>query len=411
MITKPSPILTDIRVTLTQVGTVLIGDPTPVITRKSLYDITYDERFVASTLTLPIYSINPTPASVEITNIGGAKEGPRAWFDGANLHITSPGEVYLDFQFILQGGQKYNVGKIINPSVGTNSSTSRTFVSYNANSLAKHISESFSSLQTGDPAIRRNLFSTFNQNTLTFGRNISCFLHDVYGIEAYPVSNNSAAYMMNGMAFSRRHILSVAHTGSQLGQTLYFLKRNNTVITRTVIDTIRLSGGSDQTIGVLDERLPSDFELPQLLVGAYDYLPEYSVVNLTGSSDISVPSLRLLPIVVFNQDRFPAINYMSGLYTNNVYYPAFNYSPNQTDDIVPTAWQQKVRAGDSGSPTCTIINNRLTVLGSNGTIFGGIAVGEASTALQEAMDALCLRNGFSNETFATADLSAFDTYP
>ena len=408
MIFRPSPLITDLQLTLTQVGTVVIGDPTPVITRKSLKSITYDESYVASTQTLPIYSVDPIPSRVTIVNDGGAKS-VRAYFDGSAIHTTSPGAIICNFEFTLTGGQRYNVVRRLDTAVETTQYYLRELVLYNAGSLAKHIWDTAELFKNGDPLIRRSLFLTYDQTNLMFGRNVSCFLHDVYGIESYPASNSSGAHRMNGIAISRRHYLSVQHIGSQLGQTIYFVRRDNTLISRNIIDYVQLRGSSDQTVAVFDEQLPADFEFPQILVGGFSYLPEYASDNV-GTLDICVPSLRLLPIVVFNQDYRPAINFMSNMWTTSFGFTYFVYSPNALDTLTPTPWQQKIRGGDSGSPTCLVINNRLVVLGSASIIYGGINIGENQTDVQAAMDFLCDKYSFPTETLSVANLSSFTNY-
>ena len=405
---KPAGLLIPDDFALTQIGTTSTGDSTPTVTRKSLHNITYDEAVSLSSATLPIYSVTPIPLSASIRNIGGAAEQPRATFDGTNLSITAVGQVEVNFVFGLPGNRNYNRVRVLNPAVVTQSYVNRTLVSYDSSSLSYHISEQTNALKSRDPTIRRRLYSTFDQSTLSFGRNASCFLAGVNGLEAYPVSNNSGAFRMNGIAISRRHILSVYHIGSQLGQILYFLRSDGSVITRTVVDYMRINHVTDQTVAVLDSLLPADFQFAKILVDGYNYLPEYHTINYVGDSDISVPSLRLLPVIMFNQDHYPAINYMSSIGTGST--ATVVTLPNSMNEDVPTEWQQKVRGGDSGSPCCVIVNNYLAVLTIWSTIVGGNATGQISSDLQSAMETLCSRNSFDTVSFTAADLSAFDDY-
>jgi hypothetical protein len=219
----------------------------------------------------------------------------------------------------------------------------------------------------------------------------------VTGIEAYIAGNDSGAYNMNGCLISPRHILSVYHTGSQVGQTVFFVNRtNNAVTARSVIDYVRVNMSSDQTIALLSEPLPASIVPAAVITNQFAFLPQYS------NSLAASPFLCRLPVVAFNQTYYPGIHYLSTMAGE-----AFGTYPSATRY---GAWTYTLVPGDSGSPCVTIISNRLCVIGNWTSAGSGTCTMTVRSQVQSAMDFLCSRNGYTNESLSTLQLSGFTTY-
>lgn len=355
-------------------------------------DSIYYQTNVAAGGLLPIYTVAPTPISyVNITP-------SIASYDGATLTFLASGSSYIllyyGFPDRLVTSVLWTYGSLTN-SAGTN----YLFVTNVVGSLAHHVSTNTYSRMTGDAATKRDLFTTRNTLTTNYVRNPDHFLADVDGLEAYIAGNNSGAFNMNGCLISPRHILSVWHIGSQLGQTVFFVNRtNNEVLARTVIDYARVNLDSDQTVGLLNEPLPDSIVPAATLTNILGFLPQYT--NNIGAASF----LCRLPVVVFNQTESPGVSYLTSM--ANGY---FGVLTNTT-----SAWTWELRPGDSGSPCGMVVSNRLCIVGNwtggcCGT-GGGTCTPLIRADVQAAMDLLCSRNSFGNETLQTIPQGGFTNY-
>jgi hypothetical protein len=296
-------------------------------------------------------------------------------------------------------GQTYSRAINFANTTITEATTNHAFVSNVVGSLSYHIRTNLTARMTGVEADRRPLFTTCDVAATNYVRNPICFLANVDGLESYIAGNNSMHPTMNGCLISPRHILSVYHIGSHLNQVVFFVNRtNNAVIARRVIDFLRVNG-ADQTVAVLDVPLPPTIVPAQILTNAYAKIPEYSH---------QLRRLGVLPMLAFNQDRRPAVNICTAITSGT--NAAFNFAPNPVEVTAPVPWQQNARGGDSGSPAYFIIHNRLCAVGSMTSVMAGAAVGQVAVDLQSSMNALCRRNGFTNETLSVVDTSEFTSF-
>lgn len=261
-------------------------------------------------------------------------------------------------------------------------------------SLSYHIHTNIFSRMTGDPAVRRQLFSYRSYSRTNFIRNPDYMFSDIPGIEAYAAGNNSAQNgVMNGCLISPSHLLSVAHIGSQLNQIVYFVNRTNgTIISRKVIDYQRVGGYLDQTVALLNEPIPRSEILPAAVIAGLplDKLPQYA----------NPPApYQKVPVISFNQDGAPGIEYLAGLYptifTTTTNLPGLD------------GWAQGERVGDSGSPCMTIINGRAVVIGNWTGSGGGNCTWSLENEVQTAMNLVSARNSFTNEALEIISLSNF----
>lgn len=340
---------------------------------------------------LPIYSITPPPLSWRNLSSNCCT------FDGATLTATDNGTINLILSY---GFGAALIGVELRKTVTTfNGPGTNYFFSTNvAGSLAHHISTNLFSRLTGTASTRRPLFTTRDSSTTNFVRNSSFFLADVPGIEAYPAGNNSGAHMMNGCLVSPRHIVSVAHIGSQMGQILYFVNRTNGAVhSRRVVDFERATLGGDFTVAVLDSALPATIVPAAVVTNWQNRLPQYT------NDAPETLYLRTVPVVMFNQDVLPA-------YQRLTYLQGVGFSTVASPSAFGAAWTQDVRGGDSGSPCMVPINGRMAIVGNWTVVNGGGSAWGLASEIQSTMNKLCSRNGYTNETLATISISGFTAY-
>lgn len=375
---------------VTQVGeNIFSGSLTTTL--KTNADTVYWETNTPSGGTLPIYSVTPVASSW--VNL----EPDNADFDGSTITCKANGHVNL---LVKYGVFDRKTSQQIYRYVATQTlpGTNYTFVTNVAGSLAYHITTNTYGRASGSTATKKGLWTTRNVASTNYVRNPNFFLADVNGIESYPAGNNSTCCQeQNGCLVSPRHVLGVQHTGSYMGMTLFFVNRtNNAVLARTVIDWMVIEGSYETTCALLNEPLPASFVPAAVLTNKIAKLPQYAI-NASFSRFV-----RVVPAVGFSQLQAPGIlrwiddNSLASFY-------------NTTGD-----WSCPVYPGDSGTPVYVLVNNRLAVVSNystgNSLANSGGAITGLVNNLQTAMNTLCARNGFTNETLVAVDLSEFTSY-
>jgi hypothetical protein len=378
-------------VSIVRVGeTLLSGDFTTTIHTNR--DSIYYETNTAAGGVLPIYEVTPAPNSWinRATNV--------AEFDGRLIRTLENGTVNIIFKFGL-ADRNISHPAFFQVLSATAAGTNYARVTNVVGSLAHHVSTNIYSRITGTVSERRLLFTTRNAANTNYVRNPNFFLADVTGIEAYIAGNNSVAQAMNGVLVSPRHILSVAHIGSQMGQWVHFVNRtNNAVTVRQVIDAQRVGLNADMTVALLNESLPESIVPAAVITNWNEIAPQY------GPGDSVAAFLRSIPVVVCNQTYSPGLGlltFASASGSGSV-FSVYGFTPSE--------WHYVPVGGDSGSPCLMPVNGRMAVVG-NWTYSGagGFAIG-LRTDVQTAMDALCARNSFTNETLTALDTTNFTTY-
>ncbi len=380
-----------------------VGVPDPVTTRVSETiisgvttsglvtnrDSIYWQTNVASGGVLPIYSVSPPP--LDYTN----RTPLVASFDGSTLTFLQNGTATILARY---GVYEKSVTKpvVLSAFSATAAGTNYVFVTNVVGSLAHHVATNTFGRMTGDATTKRALFTVRTVATTNYTRNTGFFLADVNGIESYPAGNSGPYDYMNGCLVSPRHMLSVYHIGSQLGQTVWFVNRtNNAVLARVVIDYVRVNLSSDQTVALLGEPLPSSIVPAAIVTNHYSFLPQYS--SLTGAALF----VCRVPVIAFNQSQSPGINYL-----NTMAGEAFGTTPSTAFGD----WSRTLYPGDSGSPCGMVVSNRLCIVGNWTGAGSGNCAFTLKSDIQAAMNVLCARNGFTNETVATLPLGGFTTY-
>lgn len=377
-------------VTLTRIGeTIFSGDLTANLRTNN--DAIYWETNTANGGLLPIYAMSPTPLSYNNMHPDVAT------FDGSTLTFIDNGTADL---FCTFGFADRRISKEIRSfwAGSTAAGTNYVFATNTVESLAHHVSTNTFARLTGTAATRRSLWSARTVSTTNYTRNQDFFLADVVGLEAYPGGNNAGSINMNGCLVSPRHILSVSHTGGQLGEALHFVNRtNNAVLVRTVVDSMRISLNDDMTVGVLDQPLPASIAPAVILTNAAGKLPSYTNTESVGSF------IRRMPVVAFSQLQTPGVHR---------WVDASGRTAGTAN--ISGDWGLAIVPGDSGSPCFAVVANRLAFIlnWTSGGSWGGS--GNSATAIateiQTAMNTLCSRNSFTNETLSHPDLSAFTSF-
>lgn len=375
-------------VTITENGIVVVSSETSTTTLATNNDAIFYQTNLANAVYLKKYLVSPFPSGWESsdTNI--------VYFLDNQIFLVTTGRATLNLTFGLLNKPRFNKAYTYTPTYSTGTVTNRAFVTNLVGSLAHQISTNIFSRMTGTASDRRRLFNTRSVSTTNYVRNPGCYLSDVVGLESYIAGNNTGAFNMNGTLISPRHIVSVAHIGAQLGQTVFFVNRTNNQVYARVVQATRSIGG-DFTLGLLNAPLPSDIVPAAIITNHFTYLPGYVPVlgGNTGAGKV--------PCFMFNQDLNPAVHWLIDVFGGT-------FSTRKMDEAAQ--WTQQLRGGDSGSPCATIINGRFVLIGPWTSISNGQCGWFYGETIQDTMNSLCATAGFTNEVLTVLDLSTFTSY-
>lgn len=213
-------------------------------------------------------------------------------------------------------------------------------------------------------------------------------------------------YFNAGTAISPLHFVTSQHyenseggQGFQVGDTIRFVAKDNTVIVRTVVAVIddTVVTGSDISkdiqICLMDSALPTTIT-PAKVLGpdCYDYFPPY----FTTRGDVYLDSFRIPQVYTDQEEKiliYDSVSFKDGIVP---------IDPNRLN------YFELTQQGDSSSPIFFIINNQLVLLTVRTTGMGGDGfIGGVNTDLINEMMTR-LGGGY---TLSTIDLSEFTKYP
>ena len=226
------------------------------------------------------------------------------------------------------------------------------------------------------PSTDRAIFSDYTSvGSLT--RNTSSWAYDFDGITGIVAWNSRtqgtpSGTAIGGAAVTKRHVVYSKHASYQTGNTVYFVTKDNTLITRDVVATknFPLAYG-DYGIALLESDLPDTIDVLKVLPKeTYRYFnseyfisstfwrtafqPKEVLVLHTNQSELA--SIKNLSVVNFASLTDPdPNNYTLGGYST--------FNVNTSTDSTAKLWNYNNVPGDSGSPLLMLQNNEVILLG------------------------------------------------
>ncbi len=246
------------------------------------------------------------------------------------------------------------------------------------NTLTNHATNSLLAyLSAENPTTSdRNIFSNYSSlSSLT--RNTSHWMHDLNGSTGIIAWNDRSNQedLIGGAAITPRHIVFTRHARYSTGNTVYFVGRDGTQYSRTVIDweTPHSSDSvGDFGVGLLDSDLPADVEPLKFLPNDSDRLIDPALLSpstkqwyylSTGADEWYVTYTnqqeeshvaRISTLSRIQPDLDPL-----NIDNNLAEYSKLTIAGQSTMSQETSAWFETPIGGDSGSPIMMVINGQL----------------------------------------------------
>ena len=251
--------------------------------------------------------------------------------------------------------------------------------------------------RTGD------IFTTLDHLSNSYVRSRTCWAGDfdlssvaVYNSVGMELSTNSCcpwerATRRAGTLISPRHVVYANHYPIALGAKFRFVAKNNTVVTRTLYDSIRV-GDTDLRLGVLDSNVPAN-------------LIHYAKVLPADFARYFPTSLNDIPTLGFNQVEQALVTDIRSLSPSATNATWITFSA-PADATRKQFYQDKI-SGDSGQPAFLIVNGELVLLTvwSGGGPGSGCFITHYTAEINSAMASL--GGGYR---LTPVDLRGFRTY-
>lgn len=280
----------------------------------------------------------------------------------------------------------------------------------------------------GEDPTNRDLFTSYSSPS-TLIRNKSNILHNKIGVTGL-VSWNSKTNgkQIGGAAVTPQHVICSAHAPYQIADDLYWVTRDDEVITRKIVDV--MSGAfpstdeGDYVICLLDHPLPPSIEPIEVMpTDLYRYFEDMSISSggwgkhFTCYSDMTTVLVNQDERVILGEletcmftkvvDPYPNLFHIGG-------YSRFisKYRTNIVrEEVVP--WHTELRAGDSGSLLMVLLGDKLVAVGhmsayGNGPLFGSQRNQNDLNRMIQIVDADSgIDTGY---TLTVTDMSNYHTY-
>ena len=285
---------------------------------------------------------------------------------------------------------------------------SKTFYSWQSDSLAYHISDSIDTLLSShNPTTGKSIYSVKDHANANYEYNTDCWAHSLSSVltSNSPWNSNSNSGQKAGALISPRHIMFATHYQISTGSTIRFVKMDGTVVDRVLENKIQLPNYEnhypDITIGLLDYDVDEGISFAKVLPqNIASYLPTLY------SGDVSVPRI---PAIFIDQEEKALIE---DWYKDEYWVPGGKLVSGyfiwliKSTDSTRVNYYESVIGGDSGSPVYTIINGEavlLTVTTYNNGF--GTSIRHNYAAINTVMEQL--GGGYQ---LTDVDLSSFPTY-
>jgi hypothetical protein len=272
-------------------------------------------------------------------------------------------------------------------NVTTSSSViSRTQSTSVAGSLRAHCDSQIDTRIAAHNAIaeRARLFLELDPETPAYERNDSCWLNSV---DMTPLAawNSRGGFQRGPTLVSPRHFVGAVHWGLQSGDTVHFVKADNTVVVRTVSSVATISG-TDILVGMLNSDVDAGIAFARVLPTSWAQ---------------KLPTLHLFGLPVCSADQGKQV------YCRNLRSLSDSVVCEVPNVFSRVSYYKEAISGDSGSPCFALIADKMVLLccwltGGGGS---GPSLTRYTTEINAAM--ATLGGGYS---LTAVDLSSYTTF-
>ena len=280
---------------------------------------------------------------------------------------------------------------------------------------------SFMVADTGEDDVlsEQHMFNNYT-SAATLSRNSNNFLHNKQGVTGLVAWNSKGNHkQFGGGALTKRHVVCTAHAQYQVGDIIYFVTRDDSIISRTVIKTkgtgYEYYDDGDYIIALLDEDLPNTIETLEVLPpDTYRY---FDPNNFSFGTQL----WQNMFIIWANQQELSTIGQLRAITFGNSFTDLDPYEYNWRNDAdfqinyeyFESPFYIKPIAGDSGSVAMMMLGDKLVAIGhiaaaGNGTFFGHERTfNDLNRMISDVDVAAGIDTGY---TLTPADLSEYTTF-
>ena len=276
-----------------------------------------------------------------------------------------------------------------------------------AGSARKALSDPMDNALSGaNPATQQKVYTTQDHATPAYVRNTNFLLQSTHAEALTCASpwNSRQGKNRAGTAVTPRHAVLAEHYPLFAGDSIRFIASDNTIITKTVVQSARIftdGNITDARMILLDSDLPSSITPCKLFPSNYEtYLP----VGLTTNAGDRVPAISL------DQEENGIVHDLKRV-TNDVHDTVVWTS--HTDPVLPDrlAFSEKIIIGDSGNPMFAAIGSELWLVFT----FTGPNYGPSYGAMVSELNAMIttldtLQGDITGHTVTVGDLLSYTTY-
>jgi len=271
-----------------------------------------------------------------------------------------------------------------------------------AGSARKALSDPIDNALAGaNPATQQNLYTSQDHVTPAYVRNSNFFLQGTHAEALTCASpwNSRQGQRRAGTAITPRHAMLAAHYPLLAGDSLRFIASDNTIITRTVVQSQRIyyNGlGTDGQMILLDSDLPASITPCKLFPDGYEtYLPAGATTD----------AAFRIPILTTDFEE-KGVMYDLLRVTDSAIPSVTLANPELPDRA---AFYERIQTGDSGNPQFAAIGTELWIMScwfGSGPFYGGL-VSELN-AMITTLDTL--QGDITGHTVTVGDLSSYTVY-
>lgn len=261
--------------------------------------------------------------------------------------------------------------------------------------LETHIVSGIDSRLVGkNPTTDKSVFTVQDFVTPAYTRNTSCWAYDLTNqLTANSPWNSDWYHRKVGILISPIHILFNVHYWIANGSTISFVKADNTVVNRTMTNSIfhpdYVPFYPDIAIGILDSAVPNDVEFVKVLP---DNWASYFNGSVAG---------KKLPLLYLDQEEKAMVADLQSITSTEVLL-------DQPTDSTRNSFYEEVIGGDSSNGVYFVINNELVLL-TTFTFGYSDPKGTSATAHKTAINTMMTTLGGGYQ-LTEIDLSGFITY-
>jgi len=260
-------------------------------------------------------------------------------------------------------------------------------------------------LSGANPATQQLIYTSQDHVTPSYVRNNSFFLSSlVDALTCFSPWNSVGANRRAGTAITKRHAVLANHYKYGLGTAVRFITSDNTIVTRTVVQSARIfkNGlGTDAYMVLFDSDLPESITPCKLFPSNYtNYLPAGADPSSYAAKDIPLLAIDQEEkgiVLDFHKRGFPLEE------------PAIIYnSPKLSGRL---AFYESIIAGDSGNPLFAVIGSELWLMSTFWGSYAGPFYGGMVPELNAMITALdTLQGDLTGYTVTEGDLSSYTDY-